>query len=332
VSGVVSSVTFERDARNRAVISWTVAGNCDRVDVAWAITPDGIDHRPVETVPAAHGSVVIDEVPPGRIYVAVGPAGAGGAMIAGERNLGLRGARNFRDLGGYQVLGGARTRWGRVFRSDALILEDLDFDTFASLGIRTVYDLRSDQERESTPNRLPDPSSHISELVSLMSESAAPPPLDELIGDGEAFLADVYLHILKRSATSLGRILSGLADETRLPAVFHCAAGKDRTGMVAALLLSVLGVPEQDILDDYELTSRYRTSERLNAVMERLRTERGVPPEVAAGILRTPRWAMQSVLADIRQNYGDVEQYLIGPAALDPSVPDRLRRLLLTER
>ena len=331
MSGVVSSVTFERDVRNRAVISWTLAGDCDRVDVAWAITPDGIDHRPVETVPAARGSVVIDDVPPGRIYVAVGPAGGGGATIAGERNLGLRGARNFRDLGGYQALGGARTRWGRVFRSDALVLDDLDFDIFASLGIRTVYDLRSDVERESTPNRLPD-ASYTSELVSLMSESAAPPPLDELIRDGEVFLADVYLHMLKRSAASLGRILSGLADETRLPAVFHCAAGKDRTGMVAALLLSVLGVPEQDILDDYELTSRYRTPERLDAVMQRLRTERGVAPEVAAGILRTPRWAMQSALADIRQDYGGVEQYLIGPAAVDPSVPDDLRQLLLTDR
>jgi protein-tyrosine phosphatase len=330
VTGVVSNVTFERDARNRALISWAAAGNCDLVDIAWAITPDGIDHRRVETVPAARGSVVIDDVPPGRIYVAVGPAGGGGAIIAGERNLGLRGARNFRDLGGYQTLTGARTRWGRVFRSDALILEDLDFDIFANLGIRTVYDLRSDLERESTPNRLPE-ASHISELVSLVSESAAPPPLDALIGDGEAFLADVYLHMLRRSAANLGRILSGLADETRLPAVFHCAAGKDRTGMVAALLLSVLGVPEQDILDDYELTSRYRTSERLDAVMERLRTERGVAPEVAAGILRTPRWAMQSALADIRQAYGGVEQYLIGPGAVDPSIPERLRRLLLTD-
>jgi protein-tyrosine phosphatase len=323
-------VTFERDDQNRALISWTVEGGCDRVDIAWAITPEGIDHRPLESVPAARGSVLIDNVPAGRIYVAVGPAGGGGAVIAGERNLGLRGAKNFRDLGGYPALGGARTRWGRVFRSDALVLDDLDYDIFASLGIRTVYDLRSDTERDSTPNRLPE-LSHVSELVSLVSESAAPPPLDALIGDGEAFLADVYLHMLERSAVSLGRILSGLADEPRLPAVFHCAAGKDRTGMVAALLLSVLGVAEEDILDDYELTSRYRTPERVQAVMERLRTERGVTPEVAAGILRTPRWAMQSALADVRQRYGSVEAYLLGPAAVDPGVPDRLRQLLLTE-
>jgi protein-tyrosine phosphatase len=136
--------------------------------------------------------------------------------------------------------------------------------------------------------------------------------------------------MLERSADSFGRILTGLADGARLPAVFHCAAGKDRTGMVAALLLSVLGVDEQDILDDYELTSRYRTPERVNVVMARLRNERGVAPEVAAGILRTPRWAMESVLAEIRRRYGGVEPYLVGPAGIDPSVPERLRQSLLT--
>jgi protein-tyrosine phosphatase len=328
VTGAVISVRFERDAENRALISWTVDGSCDQVDIAWAVTPDGIGHRPVETVPAAQGSVLIDDVPPGRVYVAVAPAGGGGAMIAGERNLGLAGAQNFRDLGGYPASGGAHTRWGRVFRSDALVLEDLDYAIFTSLGIRTVYDLRSDTEREMSPNRLPD-ASYALEMVSLVTESAAPPPLDALIGDGEAFLADVYLHMLERSAIGFGRVLSGLAEEPRLPAVFHCAAGKDRTGMVAALLLSVLGVAEQDILDDYELTSRYRTSERVNAVIELLRSERGVTPEVAAGILRTPRWAMQSALAAIRQRYGGVEDYLVREAAVDPSVPERLRQLLL---
>jgi protein-tyrosine phosphatase len=328
VSGAVTSVTLERDAENRAVISWTVDGSCDQVDIAWAVTPDGIDHRPIETVSADRRSVLIEAVPSGRIYAAVSPTGGGGAVIAGERNLGLEGAKNFRDLGGYTARGGARTRWGRVFRSDALILEDADYVVFGSLGIRTVYDLRSDTERQATPNRLPE-ASHIIELVSLISESASPPSLDDMIGDGEAFLADIYLHMLERSAASFGRILSGLADDVRLPAVFHCAAGKDRTGMVAALLLSVLGVDEQHILDDYELTSRYRTPERVDAVMERLRSERGVAPEVAAGILRTPRWAMESALGEIRRRYGGVEPYLVGPGAVDPAVPDRLRQLLL---
>ena len=81
---------------------------------------------------------------------------------------------------------------------------------------------------------------------------------------------------------------------------------------------------EEDILDDYELTSRYRTPDRVDAVMDRLRNERGVAPEVAAGILRTPRWAMQSALAEVGGRYGGISGYLAGPGGMDPSVPEVL--------
>jgi protein-tyrosine phosphatase len=328
VRGVVSSVSFERDASGRAAVAWTVAGDCDQVAIAWGRARDAVDHRHVRTVDANTGMIVLEEVPLGRAYVSVTPAGGAGAVIAGERNLGLLGPTNFRDLGGYQGAGGARLGWGLVFRSDALVLQAADLDAFADLGIRSVYDLRSDPERETTPNRLP-AGDYLVEVVSLVGDGSAAPVIETVLADGEAFLADIYLHMLERSAIGFGRVLSGLADGARLPAVFHCAAGKDRTGMVAALLLSVLGVAEQDILDDYELTSRYRTAERVNAVVERLRGERGIAPEVAAGILRTPRWAMQAALAEIRHRYGGIEGYLTGPAAVAPSVPDALRKLLL---
>lgn len=329
MSGTVTSATFERDSRGRAVIGWTVAGDCRQVDISWGRSAEALDHSPARTVDAALGRVLLDDVPTGRLYVSLGPVGGGRVIVTGERNLAFTGASNFRDLGGYAAAEGSRIRWGLVFRSDALALKDADLGAFAGLGIRTVYDLRSDEERETFPNRLPD-GDHAVEVVSLLStEGGAAPTLDAALADGEAFLAQTYLHMLERSAASFGRILSGLANEARLPAVFHCAAGKDRTGMVAALLLLVLGVSEEDILDDYELTSQFRTAEQVGRVMERLKSERAVPAEVAAGILRTPRWAMQSALAEVRHRHGGIEGYLTGPAGVDPSVPDRLRRLLL---
>jgi protein-tyrosine phosphatase len=164
-----------------------------------------------------------------------------------------------------------------------------------------------------------------------MSNTTVPlPTIDDMLADGEAFLAHIYVRLLEHAAPIFGRILTGLADEVRLPAVFHCAAGKDRTGMVAALLLSVLGVSEADILDDYELTSQYRDAYRTEAFIERLRDERGVTPEVAAAILRTPRWAMEDALAELNRRYGGIEGYLTGPAEVDPSVPETLRDLLLS--
>ncbi len=328
VSCVVTTVTFERDQRRRAVVSWTAEGTCDRVDIAWASTPEAIDHRHALTVDAGGRSVVLDEVPAGPVFVSVAPAGGGGGVVAGERNLGFAGPTNFRDLGGYAGAGGARTRWGRLFRSDALALEDQDLELFTALGIRTVYDLRRDSERETAPSRLP-VGAHAVESIELISDGSPPPAVDALLADGESFLADIYLHMLETSASGVGYILTGLADSSRLPAVFHCTAGKDRTGIVAALVLTVLGVAEEDILDDYELTSRYRRRDRMDAISERLRTESGLAPEVAAGILRTPRWAMQSALAELKRRYGGIEGYLTGPGGADPSVPGELRNLLL---
>jgi protein-tyrosine phosphatase len=328
MDGAITNVSFERDARGRAIVGWSVAGSCDHVEIALANTPDAANHHHAHTVDADLCRYLLDDIPSGPAFVRVAPSGGGVAVIAGERNLGLLGARNFRDLGGYLAAGGARTRWGRVFRSDALLLEAADLVTFAGLGVRMVYDLRSDTEREVAPNRLP-AGGHLVELLPLLSNTASPPTIDAMLADGERFLADIYLHMLEQSAASLGRILTGLADESRLPAVFHCAAGKDRTGIVAALLLSVLGVAEEDILDDYELTSRYRTPDRVDALIDRLRNERGVSPEVAAGILRTPRWAMKSALAETAERYGGINGYLVGPGGMDPSVPEVLRAQLL---
>lgn len=101
MSGVVTRVTFERDSGRRGIVAWSVSEGCDRVDIAVASSPDAIDHDHARTVNADAGRAVLDDMPPGRAYVSVAPSGGGSALIAGERNLGLLGPTNFRDLGGY---------------------------------------------------------------------------------------------------------------------------------------------------------------------------------------------------------------------------------------
>ena len=247
-----------------------------------------------------------------------------------ERRIPFHGPVNFRDLGGYAGRAGRTVKWGLVFRADALILDDRDLDPFARLGIRTVYDLRSSVERETNPNRLPDDAAPTTLVLPLVSEDPAANPLDGIDStDGEGFLEQLYLHIFERSATNFGRLLTGLAQTDGLPAVFHCAAGKDRTGLVSAALLSILGVDLDDILDDYELTSRYRTTEHVQASMDRLSRQQTLPPEVIAGMLRAPRPAMYSAVARIQERYGDFDHYLTGPAGAPADVPDRLRDVLL---
>lgn len=113
-----------------------------------------------------------------------------------------------------------------------------------------------------------------------------------------------------------------------LPAVFHCHAGKDRTGVVAAILLEALGVDRRDILDDYELTARYRLRSQQDSTYERL-LEAGLSPEAAAGVLTTPRWAMEGALGHLDTEYCGVEEYLTGPGRLRKEDLEALREVLL---
>jgi len=330
---VITDVVVARRADAALVVSWRIAGDCDRVELAWGGSPDGLDHEHAVTLDATVGQAVLTGPRPGRVYVSVGPAGGGGATVAGERNVGLAGPVNFRDLGGYRSRHGGTVRWGRVFRSDALVLEEADVEQFAGLGIVTVYDLRSDLERTTNPNRIPD---HIRpdldlRVVPLISGDPDDPAGDGAdLADGEAILARLYTRVIDRAAPAFGQILTGLADPACLPAVVHCMAGKDRTGLVAAVLLEILGIAEDDILADYELTGRYRNTERVKESLARLGARRQLPPEVLAGIVRAPRWAMEAALRTVRDRYGDFDAYLTGPGGADPAVPAELRRRLLT--
>jgi protein-tyrosine phosphatase len=138
----------------------------------------------------------------------------------------------------------------------------------------------------------------------------------------------VYQGMVTNSARVFGELLSGLTKPDGLPAVFHCAAGKDRTGMTAAILLTVLGVSEDDVLDDYELTSRHRSAQKRAEIISSLE-HLGLGPEVAAGLLSTPRWVMETVLQSIRADHGSVEGYLLGPVGMSAPAIEDLRRLLV---
>jgi protein-tyrosine phosphatase len=112
-----------------------------------------------------------------------------------------------------------------------------------------------------------------------------------------------------------GRLLTGLASADGLPAVFHCTGGKDRTGMSAALLLELLGVPRSVVLDDYELTSQFRRREHQMETYENLLAI-GMSAEAAGAILGTPRWAMDEALSVLDDEYGGVERYLTNHAGM----------------
>jgi protein-tyrosine phosphatase len=177
---------------------------------------------------------------------------------APPRVLPLRGATNFRDLGGYVGHGGRRLRWRRLFRSDHLgALTAADHEVLAALGIAASLDFRGVEERAAAPYAVPGLAQH-----SLAIEPTVAQRMQEHAESGrsltaavvEGLMRDLYRSLVDERADRFVEFFAHLL-QAEAPLVFHCTAGKDRTGVAAALVLLALGVPRETVMADYLLTN-----------------------------------------------------------------------------
>lgn len=326
---IVTSARVEIESPGCMVVEWSVDGAGAAVDIAAGATPDAADHVHLLSVAPGTSSVRLDGLGSPRCYVSLRTPGSDYAVVTADRRVAFEGVQNFRDLGGYRTAGGGHTAWGQIFRSDSLHkLTPSDLVGFERIGVRVVYDLRGDDERATHPNPVDSiqlaivgqPRDGNRTIDSTMFSAAS---------DGERLLRDLYLGMLVHSALLFGQLLTGLVDPSNRPAVFHCHAGKDRTGIAAALLLLALGVDRDDILDDYELTRRYRTLEHQQDSLANLLTA-GMSPEAAAGVLTAPRWTMRDAIDAVDTEHGGIDAYLTGPAGMSMSSLRDLRAVLVT--
>jgi len=239
-----------------------------------------------------------------------------------SRVLPLAGASNFRDLGGYAGHDGRRVRWRRVFRSDHLAdLTPDDHAQLAALGLGTAVDFRGETERSAMPYALPGVT-----LLSLSIEPSVLQRMDELAAAGrprDAALAaqamrDLYVRLVDHSAPHFATLFSRLL-QTDSPLVFHCTAGKDRTGVAAALLLLALGVHGDDVMHDFLLTRQHYR--RPPALMG------DSPSEVLDVMWNVQEDFLHAALDRIDRAHGGVQRYLVERLGLD-----RAAQAALTER
>jgi protein-tyrosine phosphatase len=225
----------------------------------------------------------------------------------------LDAVHNFRDLGGYRTDDGRTIGWGRLFRADGLYrLTDDDLDVVDALGIRTVVDLRSRPEFEQHGRfpleRYPVAFHHLPIMDTTWMSSEIPEVDDDENGAIE-FLTWAYCDMLGQGADRFAHAFKVLAVPGAAPAVFHCAAGKDRTGVLTALILGGLGVEHDAIVADYALTE---------AAMVRMRAwVLEFHPEMAARMGETPAFmlaanprAMSNVLDRLVADHGSIRGYL----------------------
>jgi protein-tyrosine phosphatase len=241
-----------------------------------------------------------------------------------DRAVVFRSVFNVRDLGGLPTADGRVVRRGLVYRADGVDrLDGEDLEVARALGLRTVIDLRTfgEVERQAFPHdRVAVAWHHLPILQGMWSEQGLRPSAGAV-----DFLRERYLEMLVEGRDSLVRALELVADDG--PVLFHCAAGKDRTGVVAAVVLGLLGVAPEVIADDYHLSAtamdsflawlRQAHPERLDAMTDQ-------PPEYLAA----PPDAMLGFLAEVDRRHGSMEDLALSLGVL-PDVVERLRANLL---
>ncbi|MFF9506611.1 tyrosine-protein phosphatase [Streptomyces sp. NPDC014724] len=240
-----------------------------------------------------------------------------------NRHIAFERLHNFRDMGGYRADGGRQVRWGRLYRSDSLgKLRDEDWDRFLGLGVRTVIDLRYDWEI-AAKGRVPHAPGLRYHHLSIEHRPYDQAALGPGVETGR-FLADRYTEVAHDGVAELRRALDVIATEDSAPAVFHCASGKDRTGLLAALVLSLLGVSEDDVVADFTLTEL--VTERLLADWRA--DHAGQEPDWP-GFGRAPADVMRLFLADLAATHGSVHGYATELLGVDGELVAALRRNLL---
>jgi len=293
-----------------------------------------ITYPPADTlVIDPDADLIIQRDQNGTLIITRAEANSETSVAVGQRTRQFEGAVNFRDIGGYPTNTGQTVRWGQIYRAGRLsTLTDSDWRQLADLGVQLVCDLRSADEIKIDPDHLPEDITY------------AHTPMNDTANQWERLFALLFnpmsLKSLMRKAYTrtmiddnaavFGHILTRLAQAENRPAIVHCTAGKDRTGITTALLLLHLGVPDEIIIADYTLSNRdYDTfrayTEKLVARLSTLR----ISVDDLYPLLTADADTMRLTIDHIRSTYGDVQTYLTQQALVSQDVLDKLRADLL---
>lgn len=335
IQGAVTAASVERKAPNTYEINWTSDRAAEPVAVYLAGKPDApASERKLLFRRSAPGREVVQTPAGGRPYFYIEDEQGSGLWTA-ERVLPLAGGRNFRDLGGYAAADGRRVKWGKVFRSGSMAkLTPADYDYLSRLGVKVVCDFRTSPERASEPNRWPEAAKidywyreydmGFGEFSKLLEQRVSAAQMKAVMTEGYRRMPEEQAEAYKEM---FQRLLAG-----EVPLAFNCTAGKDRTGVAAALLLSALGVPRDVIVEDYAL------SEKIVDFQKELVTKgedgalgflASLPPETVAPLLRTDPDYIIATFTALDSKYGSVEGYLRTALGLSGDDLQQLRDSLL---
>jgi protein-tyrosine phosphatase len=340
VSPKIDVVEVSRNATDAVEITWKTDRDRAPIDVygaARADAPEG--ERVLISNDNVTGTLVVAAEAKRRFYFVANQNQSG--VWAAERVLPLQGGRNFRDLGGYKTVDGKSVKWGKLYRSGTMVgLTDADYTYLSSLGIQQICDFRSTSERKAEPTTWKAGSAVV--YTARDYEDATSGELGAVLAKPNATGADVaaamtnlYHGMTERFADQYADMFDRLV-KGQAPLAFNCSAGKDRTGIAAALVLTALGVPRETGLADYALSDKIVNYEEAftgkdakpidgpYAFIARL------PAEVRAPLLKSDPAYLSAALAKIEAQYGSINAYLEKRLGVDANEVQTLRSLYLS--
>jgi protein-tyrosine phosphatase len=268
--------------------------------------------------------------------------GGGAAEAKPGQSLGVQSVPNLRDLGGYRTSDGATVAGGLVYRSNQLSgISESDMDKLAGLNLKVDYDLRTAEEREKRPDELPPGVKYVWLDVLADSPQAGPAMLEKLMKDPkeanaalgggkaeEGFRSSYREFVSLPSAKSeFRKLFLSLGDKEQLPALFHCTTGKDRTGWAAAALLTLLGVPEDLVMEDYLRSNDYIIPAYQQVIDSFV--EAGGDPAIPPAILGVKKEYLDAAFDEMRTKHGTIEKYFSEGLGIDAAQQKALRDLYL---
>ena len=330
----ITAITVARNADQHYRLAWDARFTQQPVSVYVASEPGAFD-RSNAAAEGVLGQVEIELTDSAaRSYFLLVPE-SDLSIIVAERNVPMAGGINFRDIGGYRTGSGRRLRWGRLFRSGHMSnLTADDKRYFDALAISTVCDFRLAEERENEKTELPgSPTLHTLGIPPGIGDKHFFHRLFAATGD-PADVVDAMHQMLaclvRDAAPFYARLFDVLLSDPPGAVLLNCSAGKERTGVGTALLLSALGVPRDTIMYDFMLSGTYFPVEsEVPRALEKYAVQ--TPGEAGRALimplLETRESYLEAAFAAIDEDFGSSEDFLRENYALDAKALARLREL-----
>ncbi|MET0269658.1 MAG: tyrosine-protein phosphatase [Sphingomonas sp.] len=327
-----TAIPFETARVEGGTVTWSAPGT-RRVRLYATTDAAGVTAlRPIGAG-AGTGALTLPTLPAAaRWYVKLVPD-RGAPLVVAARDLGFANAPNLRDLGGYRTVDGRWVRTGLIFRSDQMnLLSDAELDRLHALGVTRVADLRTQAERAREPDRVPAGATYlVMDVMAATPGSAGGDMMGEMrrlaaqgqgaqamIGANRGFVSS------PGAATAYAALFRTAAQGTGGALVYHCTAGKDRTGWASAMLLLALGVPRATVMDDY-LRSNALLAAKHERQLARMQALSPAALTQARAMFAVRAHYLDAALDEMTTRYGSLDDYLTHGLGIRPAELAALR-------